>query len=72
MKKMERMKMQSNTFICSYSRTAIGAFQGSLSNIPATELGSIPGRSSNCILLPVRTPAKPTAIKNTAVKKTNK
>ena len=33
--------MESNTFICSYSRTAIGAFQGTLSKIPATELGSI-------------------------------
>ena len=31
----------SNTFICAYKRTAIGAFQGSLSNIAATKLGSI-------------------------------
>jgi len=30
----------SNTYICSYSRTPIGAFQGSLSKIPATKLGS--------------------------------
>ena len=30
-----------NTFICAYKRTPIGAFQGSLSKIPATELGSI-------------------------------
>ena len=29
-----------NTYICSYSRTPIGAFQGSLSKIPATKLGS--------------------------------
>jgi acetyl-CoA C-acetyltransferase len=29
-----------NTYICSYSRTPIGAFQGSLSKIPATTLGS--------------------------------
>mgnify|MGYP006097403799 CR=1 FL=1 len=28
------------TYICSYSRTPIGAFQGGLSNISATELGS--------------------------------
>ena len=33
--------MANNTVIYSYSRTAVGAFQGSLSNIPATELGSI-------------------------------
>ena len=31
----------SNTYICEYTRTPIGAFQGSLSNIPATKLGSI-------------------------------
>ena len=30
-----------NTFICAYKRTPIGAFQGSLSNITATKLGSI-------------------------------
>ena len=30
-----------NTFICAYKRTPIGAFQGSLSKINATELGSI-------------------------------
>ena len=30
----------SDTYICSYSRTPIGAFQGSLSKIPATKLGS--------------------------------
>ena len=30
-----------NTFICAYKRTPIGAFQGSLSNIKATKLGSI-------------------------------
>ena len=30
-----------NTFICAYKRTPIGAFQGSLSNIHTTELGSI-------------------------------
>ncbi|MAR15011.1 MAG: acetyl-CoA C-acyltransferase [Candidatus Marinimicrobia bacterium] len=30
-----------NTFICAYKRTPIGAFQGSLSNIAATKLGSI-------------------------------
>ena len=29
-----------STYICSYSRTPIGAFQGSLSKIPATKLGS--------------------------------
>tara|TARA_B100000427_G_scaffold44976_1_gene33181 strand:+ start:105 stop:380 length:276 start_codon:yes stop_codon:yes gene_type:complete len=29
-----------NTYICSYSRTPIGAFQGSLSKISATKLGS--------------------------------
>jgi len=29
-----------NTYICSYSRTPIGAFQGSLSKIAATKLGS--------------------------------
>ena len=29
-----------DTYICSYSRTAIGSFQGFLSSIPATELGS--------------------------------
>jgi len=29
-----------DTYICSYSRTAIGAFQGLLSSTPATELGS--------------------------------
>jgi len=29
-----------NTYICSYSRTPIGAFQGSLRKIPATKLGS--------------------------------
>ena len=31
----------SNTFICAYKRTPIGAFQGSLSNIESTKLGSI-------------------------------
>ena len=30
-----------NTFICAYKRTPIGAFQGSLSKIGATKLGSI-------------------------------
>ena len=30
-----------NNVICSYTRTPIGAFQGSLSKIPATELGSL-------------------------------
>ena len=30
-----------NTFICAYKRTPIGAFQGSLSNIHTTELGSL-------------------------------
>jgi len=30
-----------NTFICAYKRTPIGAFQGSLSKIDATKLGSI-------------------------------
>ena len=30
-----------NNFICSYARTPIGAFQGSLSTISATKLGSI-------------------------------
>ena len=30
-----------STFICAYKRTPIGAFQGSLSNIHTTELGSI-------------------------------
>ena len=30
-----------NTFICAYKRTAIGAFQGSLSKMNATSLGSI-------------------------------
>ena len=34
-----------NNLICSYARTPIGAFQGSLSKIPATELGSIVIRS---------------------------
>ena len=29
-----------DVFICSYGRTAIGAFQGSLSKVPATELGA--------------------------------
>ena len=29
------------TYICSYTRTPIGAFQGSLGNVPATKLGSI-------------------------------
>ncbi len=31
----------SNTYICAYTRTPIGAFQGSLSQIPAPQLGSI-------------------------------
>lgn len=30
----------SNSYICSYSRTPIGAFQGTLSKTPSTELGS--------------------------------
>ena len=30
-----------NTYICGYSRTPIGAFQGSLKSISATKLGSI-------------------------------
>tara|TARA_Y100001970_G_scaffold75557_1_gene95718 strand:+ start:174 stop:1355 length:1182 start_codon:yes stop_codon:yes gene_type:complete len=30
-----------NIFICAYKRTAIGAFQGSLSNVSTTKLGSI-------------------------------
>ena len=30
-----------NTFICAYKRTPIGAFQGSLSQISTTKLGSI-------------------------------
>ena len=30
----------SNSYICSYSRTPIGAFQGTLSQTPSTELGS--------------------------------
>jgi len=30
-----------NNFICSYTRTPIGAFQGSLRKVPATKLGSI-------------------------------
>ena len=30
-----------NNFICSYSRTPIGAFKGSLGSIPATKLGSV-------------------------------
>ena len=30
-----------NIFICAYKRTPIGAFQGSLSKIDATELGAI-------------------------------
>ena len=29
------------SYICSYARTPIGAFQGSLSTVPATKLGSI-------------------------------
>ena len=29
------------TFICSYTRTPIGAFQGALSSTPATDLGSL-------------------------------
>ena len=29
------------TYICSYGSTPIGGFQGSLSKIPATKLGSI-------------------------------
>ena len=29
-----------DTYICSYARTPIGAFQGNLSTVPATELGS--------------------------------
>ena len=29
------------TYICSYTRTPIGAFQGSLGNVPSTTLGSI-------------------------------
>ena len=36
-----RDKVKNNTFICGYKRTPIGAFQGSLSSIPATKLGSI-------------------------------
>ena len=34
------------TYICSYSRTPIGAFRGSLSSISATELGSISIKST--------------------------
>ena len=30
-----------NNFICSYSRTPIGAFKGSLGGVPATKLGSV-------------------------------
>ena len=29
-----------DTYICSYARTPVGAFQGSLSTVPATKLGS--------------------------------
>ena len=36
-----RIIVKNNTFICGYKRTPIGAFQGSLKNISATELGSI-------------------------------
>jgi len=36
-----RIKVKNNTFICGYKRTPIGAFQGSLKNVSATELGSI-------------------------------
>ena len=35
------MKKNNTTYICGYTRTPIGAFQGSLSHIPATKLGSI-------------------------------
>tara|TARA_B110000263_G_scaffold216969_1_gene202797 strand:+ start:1849 stop:3072 length:1224 start_codon:yes stop_codon:yes gene_type:complete len=46
MQKMKRHKMQknkiyNNSFIYDYTRTPIGAFQGSLSTIKATQLGSI-------------------------------
>ena len=34
------------TYILSYSRTPIGAFMGSLSSVPATELGSISIKST--------------------------
>ena len=34
------------TYICSYSRTPIGAFRGSLSSISAIELGSISIKST--------------------------
>ena len=35
------IKNMQETYICSYGRTPIGGFQGSLSKIPATKLGSI-------------------------------
>ena len=35
------MKKNNTTYICAYTRTPIGAFQGSLSHVPATKLGSI-------------------------------
>ena len=35
------IKNMQETYICSYRRTPIGGFQGSLSKIPATKLGSI-------------------------------
>ena len=35
------MKKNNTTYICAYTRTPIGAFQGSLSHVPAMKLGSI-------------------------------
>ena len=35
-----------DVYICSYSRTPIGAFQGSLSSLAATKLGSITIKST--------------------------
>ena len=44
MKKMKRLIMiknkESHSYIYDYTRTAIGAFQGSLSSIKATDLGA--------------------------------
>ena len=37
----KKMKKNNTTYICAYTRTPIGAFQGSLSHVPATKLGSI-------------------------------
>ena len=39
---IQRMRVKmNNSYIYGYKRTPIGAFRGTLSKIPATELGSI-------------------------------